>query len=96
MVIFRHHRGTLSEAMATAIEFESVLQMKQYILKYYTDNSLFDSPPFSIDDIVLGDQTLYDRRIGWQDTRHVMIKKYYNDVYPFPQCIGFCATIYPK
>ena len=48
MIIYRPHRGSFSDAMAEAAEFESESDMLAYIVATETDNSLFDSAPFSL------------------------------------------------
>lgn len=103
MVIFRHHRRYLAESMATAKEFETFDDMKTYIYEYHKDLYLsigHDKAPFEIDDIVIDDECIVDDRIGWNDTRHVCVKRYgkgdYMKEYGCPQCIGMCATSYKK
>lgn len=95
MVIYRSHAGTLEEAMKTKVEFSDFEEMKSYIVNYWRD-SCFGKPPFEIKDIVIKDEPFHDPRIGWRDTRHVCIKRFGNQEYIFPQCIGWCATDYDK
>lgn len=79
MVIYRPHRGGLKEALEEAKEFESIEEMKQYIYEHfkfvYTDVG-YKTEPFTIDDIVIGEETADDKRCGWHDTRHVCIKRF--------------------
>lgn len=35
MIKFRWHRGTLEESMATAMEFDSLMELFNYVTKYY-------------------------------------------------------------
>lgn len=97
MVIYRPHRGGLAEAMEEAREFENFEEMKQYI---YDDAEVFNGEKaFEIEDIVVADDLHEDWRVGWNDSRHVGIKRYFNEdymeKYGTPQCIGMCATDYP-
>lgn len=97
MVIYRPHCGGLAEAMAEAREFESFEDMKRYIYEQAEDfNGI---KPFEIEDIVVADDLHEDWRVGWNDSRHVGIKRYFNEdymkKYGVPQCVGQCATDYP-
>ena len=92
-IIFRPQRYTLDEAMAEAKEFNSVEEMKKYVVELH---SVVKGPKFSIDDVVIDeDSVVNDGRNGWQDTMYVCVKRYGNKVYDVPQCIGMCATKYP-
>ncbi len=91
MIIFRPHRGSLSEAMSEAKEFENEEQMKEYIVsKWYGY--------ISVEDIVIDDNARNDDRNGWKDTMYVCTKRMGDDdyikEYGTPQCIGMCATDY--
>lgn len=97
MIIYRPHRGGLTESMAEAREFESIEAMKQRIVEHWA--SQFDGrKPFDVEDIVLGDECVDDPRTGWHDTRHVCVKRFgnedYMEKYGSAQCIGQCATDY--
>lgn len=94
MIIYRPHRGGLAEAMALAKEFESIEEMKEHIVQEHTDEEI--GPAFGTEDIVLGKESVNDPRNGWRDTRYVCVKRYFNEVYPIPQCIGMCATDYER
>ena len=96
MIIYRPHRGSFSDAMSEAAEFESESDMLVHIVATETDNSPFDSAPFSVSDLVITGEPMNDSRNGWEDTRYVCTRRYYNEVYPIPQAIGFCATKYRK
>lgn len=94
MVIYRPHRGGLMDAMAEAKEFESFDEMKRYI--YEQAEEFNGMKPFEIEDIVVDDEGVEDLRIGWKDTRHVCVKRYFGrDFNDAPQCIGMCSTDYP-
>lgn len=103
MIIYRPHRGGLSESMQEAKEFNTEEEMKQYIYeehkRYFTEIG-FDSAPFEIEDIVIKEDTaINDTRTGWHDTMYVCVKRYggrdYIKEFGCPQCIGMCATNYP-
>lgn len=94
MIIYRPQRGGLQEAMLEAKEFENEEEMKRYIVKEHS--KLFSLPPFDVCDIVINKKAFCDERIGWWDTRYVCVKRYFNEIYDCPQCIGYCATDYRK
>ena len=91
MVIYRPHRGRLTDSMLEANEFNNEQEMKEYIVKQCNNY-------FSVNDIVISDESYNDDRIGWKDTRYVCTKKFGNQdcvtLYGVPQCIGMCATEY--
>lgn len=91
MIIYRPHRGSLVEAMAEAKEFNSELEMKEYIVEEWNHY-------FNILDIVISDDIIEDNRNGWKDTRYVCTKRFGQQdniaKYGVPQCIGMCATVY--
>ena len=100
MVIFRKHKGELLESMETAKEFNDFDEMKEYIVKEH--ETFYKSlgkknAPFNVSDVVIdvNDKT-DDERIGWHDTMYVCVKRYGDDDYETPQCIGMCATNYDK
>lgn len=100
MVIFRKHKGGLLESMETAKEFNDFDEMKEYIVKEHETfyKSLGkENAPFNVSDVVIdvNDKT-DDERIGWHDTMYVCVKRYGDDDYETPQCIGMCATNYDK
>ena len=104
MVIFREHRGGLSESLETAREFESFDDMKKYI--YQINKDFYQkigaaNAPFEISDIVIDHTSkIEDERTNWHDTMYVCVKRYgsedYIKKYGTPQCIGMCATDYKK
>ena len=100
MIIYRPHRGGLKEAMAEAKEFQTEEEMKQHIYEHHKSYFLemgYPDAPFEIDDIVIDkEDTHEDERIGWHDTMYVCVKRYGNEAYDCPQCIGMCATDYER
>ena len=94
MIIYRPHRGSLDEAMKECKEFETVDEMKEFISREWC--ALFGAQLFRPDEIVIGQDTIEDSRIGWKDCRHVMVTRMGNERFPIPQCIGWCATKYKK
>lgn len=98
MVIYRPNTGGLQESMELAKEFENFDAMKEYIVEQKSKMAPEWGAPFSVDDIVISEESVDDKRIGWKDTRYVCVKRYYNEdymaKYGSPQCIGMCATDY--
>lgn len=101
MVIFRHHRGGLSESMETRQEFKTFEDLQKYIVEYMKPYmKLLTS------DVIPGSHSGNDDRIGWKDSTYLCIAGY-NDVsdkegferffggkYDHPVCIGMFATEY--
>ena len=96
MIIYRPHRGSLIDAMKEAKEFETLDEMKDYIVDDW-DGFI------KKDDIVLSEETHDDNRIGWKNVKHVCTKgileydgtyKDYIKLYNTPQCIGMCSEEY--
>lgn len=101
MIIFRPHRGSLAEAMAEAKEFNNVEEMKEYIVNQWNEGWKGEKKLFTAEDIVINeDSEVNDERIGWEDSKYVCIKKLgeedYMKKHGCAQCIGMCATKYPK
>lgn len=94
MIIYRPHRGSLKDAMAEARVFQSVDEMKAWIVD--STMEVTGVLPFAEDDIVIGSDAVDDPRNGWRDTRYVCIKRFVTEEYDTPQCIGMCATDFPK
>lgn len=102
MVIFRHHKGSLAESMATAVEFNNFDELKAYIVEYckkFYKELGYETEPIGLEDIVIEEDKKHDdKRIGWHDTMYVCIKRLgdedYMKEYNSPQCIGMCATDY--
>lgn len=98
MIIYRPACGGLEEAMAQAKEFESEQEMKEYIVKKYTE--IHNQAPFGAEDISIAEEAVEDRRIGWKDCRYVCTRRYFNEdyikKYGAAQCIGYCAEDYEK
>lgn len=99
MVIYRPHRGGLKKSLAEAKQFSSFEEMKKYLLEHY-QSLLPGLTPFEIEDIVIDDEVIDDKRCGWHDTRDVCLKRLceedYIEMYGCPQCIGMCATNYER
>lgn len=102
MIIFRPHRMgiDIGKAMEKAKEFNTVDEMKEYIVELWQGGS--GSPTlFTVDDIVINEKSaVNDTRIGWEDSMYVCVKRMgdedYIKKYGTPQCIGMCATKYRK
>ncbi len=100
MIIFRPHRMGMNilEAMAEAKEFDSVEEMKEYIVKRF-EGLASSKELFTANDIVIDENSaVNDDRIGWEDSMYVGVKRMgdedYMQKYGTPQCIGMCATRY--
>lgn len=92
-IIFRPQRGSLDAAMAEAKVFDSVEEMKQYIVDFY----FFKHPRFEVEDIIIDDEAISEEaENGWRDTRYVCVKRWYGKTLDYPQCIGMCATDFPE
>lgn len=92
MYIYRPHRGSLADSMAEAKEFDTKEEMFDYIVA--TQGSCLGGNRFDVEDLVIDDKVVADHRIGWFDTRYVCTKRWEDDVWDVPQCIGMCATNY--
>ena len=92
-IIFRPQRGSLDKAMAEAKVFNSIEEMKQYVVDYY----FFKHPTFGVEDIIIDDEAIPEEaENGWRDTRYVCVKRWYGKVFDYPQCIGMCAMDFPE
>lgn len=93
MIIYRPHRGKLSQSIKEAKEFRNEQEMKEYIVEEWDNN-------FSVDDIVILEEYHDDDRIGWKNVRQVCSKRFGNtnnmELYGVAQCIGMCSTDYSK
>ena len=99
MIIFRPHRRLLDEAMAEAKEFNTVEEMKEYIVKLWHEGYSGPKELFNAEDIVIDEKSARkDDRIGWEDSMYVCVKRMGDEDYikkhGIPQCIGMCATKY--
>ena len=71
MVKYRPHRGGLAESLKEAREFESIDEMKRYILGNLK-KILGDE--ISLDQITIDDsKSINDDRIGWRNVRYVKV-----------------------
>lgn len=92
--IYRPHRSTLEDSMKEIQEFNSEDEMKINIVNSW--HGLI-----SVEDIIIDDENIFsDKRIGWEDSRYVLIKRCgkdnYLEMYGRGQVIGICANTYPK
>jgi hypothetical protein len=91
MIIYRPHRGTLKESLSEKKEFETVSDMKDYIVIQW--NGFIEK-----EDIVIDYKEINDERIGWKDTKRICVNKLGNEdymkIYGCSQCIGYYATNY--
>ena len=93
MIKYRPHRGCLADAMAEAREFETVEELKAHVWKSWNETN--GVVWFDQEDIVIGEILGDDDRIGWENVRHVCVKRMgsedYMALYESPQCIGWCG-----
>lgn len=87
MIKYRPHKRTLQDAMKETKEFNSIKEMKEYMVKDW--NEICENV-FGYDDIVINDEEVADNRIGWNKCHMICVKRICNDIYDVPQCIGFC------
>ena len=92
MYIYRPHRGLLADAMKESKEFNTKEEMFNYIVE--TQGNFLGQRCFGVEDLIIKDNPVVDHRIGWLDTRYVCTKRWGDEVYAVPQCIGMCATNY--
>lgn len=88
MIVYRSHRGSLEEAMKTVVEFKDLKELKLHVCGEH--NNVFGREMLRPEDIIIGDEVINDTRIGWKETRHVLVKRMEGKAYEHPQCVGFC------
>lgn len=81
MIRARLHKSSLDESMKTSQNFASIADMKQWFVDSYNHM-------FSIEDIVIDDEVIYDSRTDW-NTQYVCTKRY-GEKDDGVQCIGMC------
>lgn len=79
---------SLDEAMEKAKIFDSVEDMKKYLVY---DAQIHRQYMYHDGDIVIDDESIDDNRVGWKDVHYVCVKRFYDKIYDVPQCIGYCA-----
>lgn len=99
-ILYRDHRSSLAEAMATVREYCTVDEMKAGIAETYNRlrrEAGFSGDAFSAEDISVGDDLGEDNRIGWANTHYVCIRWLGDDDFVarigVPQAIGFCSFV---
>ena len=83
MIIYRPHRGSLSDALSEAKEFSTWQELKEYVASTWNDIGYWRT---EASDVTIKDNPMEDTRIGWKDTRTVLLTGH---------AVGFCATQYP-
>ena len=83
MIRYRPHIGSLSDSMREAKTFVNISDMLKHIEMYWLGY-------VDMRDIVISESYGEDRRIGWKSWRYVCTKRYGNEIYENPQCIGMC------
>lgn len=99
-ILYRDHRSSLAEAIATVREYCTVDEMKVGIAETYNRlrrEAGFSGDAFSAEDISVGDDLGADDRIGWANTHYVCIRRLGDDDFVarigVPQAIGFCSFV---
>lgn len=102
-IIYRPHRGSLSEAMKDAVEFDTFKDLQKYIVKEMSSFIKLREC-----EIVPGEHPVNDNRIGWKDSDYLCVDGYdkvrdkegyelcFGGKYEYPQCIGMFATDYER
>ena len=93
-IIYRPHRGSLSQSIREARIFNSEEEMKAWIVEEWAKP--FGYKLFNIEDIVIDKEEINDNCIYWKETRYFWIKRCGSEFYSYPQCIGMCATKFPE
>lgn len=83
MIIYRPHRGSLSDSLSEAKEFSTWQELKEHVASAW--NSIGFGQVTS-SDVSIKTDSIMDERIRWEDTRMVLLRDY---------PVGFCATQYP-
>ena len=86
MIKYRPNRGSLDEAMAEEITFDSLDEMYNYIVLDWDSGKLFTK-----DDLIVSENLGKDERIDWKECRNICTKRMGEKVYDIPQCIGMCS-----
>ena len=88
MILYREHRGSFAEAMATTRQFESEAEMKEYIVNQTIEH--WGKPMYSAEDITISREHIFDERNGW-DTHYVRAPRFGSE--DGTHCIGMCAIV---
>lgn len=87
MIRYRPSRSFLTDSMKEIKEFNTVDEMKDYIVEDYNKRWNYDTLKF--EDILIDSQIYYDDRIDWK-SQYVCVKRIGNEIYERPICIGTC------
>lgn len=95
MLIYRPHRGSLTDAMAEARTFTSFDEIIEYVANEW--NNTWGWNILNPNDIVLDNESHDDDRIGWKDVHYLCTKRLGNEdyikEYGHPQCIGYVGWV---
>ena len=69
-------------------EFNTIDEMYDYILSVWNSGRL---PTFQKEDLSVSEDSFIDERIDWKECRYVCTKRFGENVYNVPQCIGYCS-----
>lgn len=88
-VKYRPHRGSLDKSMSEAKEFNSIDEMRDFLVSDW--NGMGFGEIFTKDDIVVCDDRGKDERIDWKECRYVLVSRMGAIRYCPVQCIGYCS-----
>ena len=74
MIIYRPHRGSLSDAMKECRTFDNEQEMKEYVAEGLNGWFLAGTHGVTAEDISIAEDGIDDPRTGWNNTRYVRFK----------------------
>lgn len=95
MFIYRPKKYLLEDAMKEAKCFNSLDELKHYVVEYYSRfcQKVFDAEDLVLDDSSQGD----DGRTGWKNDRYICTKRWgeenYIQKYGCAKCVGFVGEV---
>lgn len=87
MIKYRPHKGMLSKSMKDEMEFDNIDQLYDYLLEYWN----YWDKIFEREDLSITKDFGQDDRINWKELRYVCTKRFGENIYDIPQCIGSCS-----
>ena len=86
MIIYRPHRGSLSDAMKECRTFNNEQEMKEAIVKDLRTWPYAGYRDATTEDIHIANDGIDDPRIGWKNSKYVLFIK--DDTHC---CVGMCS-----
>jgi hypothetical protein len=81
MLKFIPCRKTLNEAMKKRSFFNTVEELKTYVISFYGNL-------FTEDDVVINEREIDDGKDSWYHTHYLCVKRFRHKEYECPQCVG--------